>query len=263
MDIGTAKVGAAERGRIPHHGLDLVDPDQPFSVADFRRHALDALAGISARGRLAILVGGTGLYLRAVARGIAVDALGHDPAIRATIEQRLAADGLGPLVEELRQVAPSVASDIDLANPRRVVRALERALLAGDTPPPGPVGYPAPVVWLGSVPDPVGYPAVIEARARAQFAHGLLDEAAGLRERYGEEPRAFGAMGYREAFDVLSGRATLEEAIATDARRTRAYARRQGTWFRSEPDIIWLPAGQERVASALRLVRATLRRPTP
>jgi tRNA dimethylallyltransferase len=256
MDIGTAKVTAVERARVPHHGLDLVDPDGAFSVADFRRHALEALAGIGARGRTAILVGGTGLYLRAVARGVPIDASGHDPTVRAALEKRLTAHGLAPLVAELRDVAPSVAASIDLANPRRVVRALERAMVVGDAPPPRPVGYPAPTVWLATAPDPTRHGAVIEDRARSQFASGLLDEAAALRERYPEDLRAFGAMGYREAFDVLAGRSTLEDAIGLDAQRTRAYARRQRTWFHAEPDIHWLPPGPERLDTALRIVRA-------
>ncbi|MET0772830.1 MAG: tRNA (adenosine(37)-N6)-dimethylallyltransferase MiaA [Candidatus Limnocylindrales bacterium] len=258
MDIGTAKVGAAERARVPHHGLDLVDPDQPFTVADFRRHALDALASIAARGRIAILAGGTGLYLRALARGIPVDAAGHDPVIRAALEARLAADGLHPLVEELRVRAPTMAAGTDLANPRRVVRALERTRLVGDQPPPAPQGYPAPVTWLGTAPHPAAHAVDIETRAREQFAHGLLDEAASLRDRYPEDLRAFGAMGYREAFEVLAGRLAPEEAIAVDAQRTRAYARRQRTWFRSEPDITWLPPGPQRAAAALRHIEAAL-----
>lgn len=259
MDIGTAKVGATDRERIPHHGLDLVDPDEPFSVADFRRHALEALASIAARGRVAILVGGTGLYLRAVARGLPVESAGHDPAARAAIETQLVAEGLDPLVRELRSRAPSVAATIDLANPRRVVRALERARSLGDMPPPAPTGYPAPVAWLGTAVDRERHAAAIEDRAREQFASGLLDEASVLRARYPEDLRAFGAMGYREAFDVLAGRATLEEAIATDTRRTRAYARRQGTWFRSEPDIHWLAPGPGRLGAALEVMDEALR----
>jgi len=258
MDIGTAKVGPDERARVPHHGLDLVDPDQAFSVADFRAHALDALRGIARRGRVAVLAGGTGLYLRAVARGLPLDQDGHDPAVRMAVEAELAELGLDHLVAELRARAPSVAATIDLANPRRVVRALERARLVGDRPPSAPTGYPAPVLWLGLEVDPTAHAAVIAARARAQFATGLLDEAAALRARYPEDLRAFGAMGYREAFDVLAGRATLEEAIALDTQRTRAYARRQRTWFRSEPDLRWLSPAEDRAGQALAMARAML-----
>ncbi len=254
MDIGTAKVTPEERARVPHHGLDLVDPDEPFSVADFRTHALDALAGIAARGRVGILAGGTGLYLRAVARGLPIDEGGHDPAVRAAIEAQLAAEGLAALVAELRSRAPTVATSIDLANPRRVVRALERARLMGDRPPPPPVGYPAPIVWLGTATDAERHAAVIESRARVQFANGLLDEAAALRARYPDDLRSFGAMGYREAFDVLAGRVSIEGAIAIDAQRTRSYARRQRTWFRSEPGMHWLAPGPGRLAAAIALV---------
>ena len=239
MDIGTAKVGAADRARVPHHGLDLVDPDEPFTAADFQAHATAALRAIAAAGGVAILVGGTGLYLRSVARGVPLEDAGFDPAVRAGLEARLSSGGLGPLVVELRAVAPGVASSIDLANPRRVVRALERVSVTGDRPPPAPRGYPAPILWLGLEPDRPEQAGAIAERAETQFATGLLEEAAALRERYPEDLRAFSAVGYREAFDVLAGRASLGAAIERTIQRTRAYARRQRTWFRSEPGVTW------------------------
>src|SRR6185369_2213294 len=121
---------------VPHYGLDLVDPDEAFSVADFVRHAHAALAGIAERGGLAILVGGTGLYLRAVARGLDADALPADRDTRAAVEGMLAREGLGPAVARLRRLAPKRAASTDLANPRRVARALEIAELVGDAPTP-------------------------------------------------------------------------------------------------------------------------------
>jgi tRNA dimethylallyltransferase len=251
MDIGTAKPTPAERAAVPHHGLDLADPDEPFSAADFRRHALEALRGVAGRGRLAILVGGTGLYLRAVARGLPLERGGSDPAVRAALEARLDADGLAPLVSELRAREPAALSAVDARNPRRVVRALERAIVSGAATPPGPEGYPAPVRWLGLRLEPVDHRAAIAARAAGQFAGGLLEEAATLRARYPETLRAFSALGYREAFDVLAGRATAAEAVARDTQRTWAYARRQATWFRSEPDVTWLEAGEGMTAAAL------------
>jgi tRNA dimethylallyltransferase len=251
MDIGTAKVSAAEQALISHHGLDLVDPDAAFTAADYRRHALAALEGIADRARTALLVGGTGLYLRVVARGLPVDAAGHDPAIRARLEARIATDGLAALASELQQRAPGAAQEIDLANPRRVVRALERLEATGLATPPEPVGYPAPLLWVGLAREPADHAAAIAERVRWQFASGLLDEAASLRERYGEKPRAFDAIGYREAFDVLAGRATLEQSIERATVRTRAYAKRQRTWFRSEPDITWL-SSSDPFADALR-----------
>jgi tRNA dimethylallyltransferase len=116
-------------------------------------------------------------------------------------------------------------------------------------------------VWLGTSVDPAAHATHIEDRARAQFAEGLLDEAAVLLARYPEDLRAFGAMGYREAFDVLAGRASLEAAIAIDAQRTRGYARRQRTWFRAEPDIHWLPPDRGRLHASLDIVARAMGTP--
>jgi tRNA dimethylallyltransferase len=123
-----------------------------------------------------------------------------------------------------------------------VVRALERATVHGDTPPPTPQGYPARHVWLGLQLDAVSNRAWIEERARSQFANGLLEEGAALREQYDPSLRAFSAVGYREAFSVLDGRATREEAIQRVMTRTNQFAKRQRTWFRAERGINWLDA---------------------
>jgi tRNA dimethylallyltransferase len=243
LDIGTAKVSVEDRRGIPHHGLDLVEPDQPFTVADFASHARTALAKISERDGLAILVGGTGLYLRAVARGIATEALGADTAVRARLEAEFLAVGLEPLVERLRAVAPKRAAAIDIANPRRVVRALEMAEVAGGEPDvPPPSGYAAPVAWLGLTAEPEVHQRWITNRARAQFDAGLIEEAQALRERFDPGLPAFSAIGYREAWAVLDGELSRDAAIAEDARRNQAFAKRQRTWFRAEPGIDWLDA---------------------
>ena len=242
MDIGTAKVSVADQALVPHHGIDLVDPDEPFTAADYQRSAFEALEGIAARGGVALLVGGTGFYLRAVARGMPLDETGRDQAVRAELEQRLEAEGLAALAEELTAVAPTVASNTDLANPRRVVRALERASVVGDKPPPSPRGYPARSVWIGLSLDSPENARRIAVRARAQFESGLIDEARELRDRYDTSLRSFSATGYQEAFDVLDGRLTLGEAIDRNIARNRQLARRQRTWLRSEADINWLDA---------------------
>jgi tRNA dimethylallyltransferase len=260
MDIGTAKVGAADRARVPHHGLDLVDPDEPFTAADYAAHARAALQGIAERDGVALLVGGTGLYVRAIARGLPLERTGHDPALRAVLEARLAKEGLEALARELAARAPLAAASIDPRNPRRVVRALERLEGTGRAVPPAPSGYPGAVLWLALAMEPARHRQTIVERARAQFASGLLDEAAALRTRFGGSARAFSAMGYREAFDVLDGRCDVEAAIATDAGRTWAYARRQGTWFRAEPDVRWLAAGPGAAREAWELVAPFLRR---
>jgi len=242
LDIGTAKATAADRARVPHHGLDLVEPDQPFSVADFASHARAALDAIGSADGVAILAGGTGLYLRAIARGLDTDALPSDPAVRARIEAELSAGGLGPLVARLRELAPAAAARIDARNPRRVVRALEMAELIGDAPPPAPRGYPGPTRWLGLTVGPAAHATRIAARARAQFDAGLIEEARGLRDRFDPALPAFSAIGYREAWAVIDGELTRATAIELDARRNVAFAKRQRTWFRSEPDIGWLDA---------------------
>jgi tRNA dimethylallyltransferase len=242
LDIGTAKVGDADRKRAPHFGLDLVDPDRSFSVADFAQHAKGVLGDVGRRDGVAILAGGTGLYLRAVARGIDTDALPSDPAVRARVETELIADGLPALAARLQGLAPQLAETVDLRNPRRVVRALEIAELAGDAGRPPNRGYPGSVAWLGLTVEPAEHARRIASRARAQFDAGLIEEARGLRDRYDPALPAFSAIGYREAWAVLDGGLTRDAAIELDAQRNVAFAKRQRTWFRSEPDITWLDA---------------------
>ncbi len=256
LDIGTAKVPAGERADIPHHGLDLVEPDEPFSVAEFVAHARTALAGIAARGGLAVLVGGTGLYLRAVARGLDTDALPADPAVRAGVEATIAGEGLDVAVRRLQALAPRLASRIDLANPRRVARALEIAEIRGDAPPPPPLGYAGPVAWLGLRLTPAVHREWIGRRAREQFDAGLVQEARALRERFDPALPAFSAIGYREAWAHLDGALTLEQAVDLDARRNEQFAKRQATWFRSEPEVEWIDATAAPIDRAVELARS-------
>lgn len=256
LDIGTAKVGAADRARVPHHGLDLVDPDESFSVADFARHARAVLADLGARGGLALLVGGTGLYLRTVARGFPTDAIPTDATMRAELEADLIRDGLPALAARLQASAPILASSVELANPRRVIRALEIARLVGDGLRPAPRGYDGLVVWIGLAVDPDEHQRRIVARARQQFDDGLIEEARTLRERYHPALPAFSAIGYREAWAVLDGALTRDAAIELDAARNVAFSKRQRTWFRAEQDIEWLDAtNSDPLAPALEMVR--------
>ena len=259
LDIGTAKATAADRARVPHHGLDLVEPDETFSVADFVGHARAVLDELGGAGGVAVLAGGTGLYLRAVGRGLDADALPSDPVVRARLEAALVADGLDPLVARLRDLAPDTATRIDTRNPRRVVRALEIAELTGDGTPPSMRGYPGPSVWLGLTVEAAAHVDRIASRARAQFDAGLIDEARDLREGFDPALPAFSAIGYREAWAVLDGDLTREAAIELDARRNVAFAKRQRTWFRAEPGIAWLDAtGGLPISEALALVRPVL-----
>lgn len=244
LDIGTAKVTVLERQGVPHHGLDLVEPDQPFSVADFSEHVGTVLPRIAAAGGVAILVGGTGLYLRAIARGIDTAALPSDPAIRAKFEAELLDVGLEPLVKQLRTLAPTRAARIDLRNPRRVVRALEIATLDGGIGPlPARRGYAGPVAWIGLTPD-AEHQERIWNRAQAQFDGGLLDEAAGLRRRFDPTLPAFSAISYREGWAVLDGTLAIDAAVVSVTQRSVAFAKRQRTWFRSERGVEWLGASE-------------------
>ncbi len=254
LDIGTAKVSAADRARVPHHGLDLADPDEPFSVADFADHARGVLADLARDDAVAILVGGTGFYLRAVARGLDTASLPSDRDLRARLESDLIQDGPAALVKRLETLAPVLAASIETRNPRRVVRALEIAELRGDGTLPAPLGYPGPLLWLGLTVEPSLHARRIETRVRMQFDAGLLEEARTLRERFDQALPAFSAIGYREAWAVLDGQLTVSAAIAQDTQRSVAFSKRQRTWFSSEPGITWLDAVDDPAIRAQELV---------
>ena len=259
LDIGTAKPSLEERQGVPHHGLDLVDPDQPFSVADFAEHVVHVLPDIAAEAGLAILAGGTGFYLRAIGGGLDTGALPSDADVRRRVEAELATVGLATAASRLATIAPSLAERTDLRNPRRVARALEIAEIAGDAPLPRPRGYGGPVAWLGlDVPRDV-HGAWIADRARAQFEAGLVEEARDLRERFDPTLPAFSAIGYAEAWALLDGQIDRETAIERDAARNVAFARRQRTWFRAEPGIEWLdPTTADPLPRALERARELL-----
>jgi tRNA dimethylallyltransferase len=243
MDVGTAKPTLAERRGVLHHGLDLVEPDTAFSVADFAAHVDGVLADLAARNGIAILVGGTGFWIRAVAGGIALDDLPWDHAVRAAINADLVRDGLPSLVDRLARQAPILAAATDLRNPRRVVRALEIATLRGDGPLPAPRGYAGPLVRIGlDVADHAVHRAWIARRAAAQLDGGILQEAAALRARFDAALPAFSAIGYREAWDLLDGRLDRAGYLAVNVQRNVAFARRQRTWFRREPTALDLDA---------------------
>jgi tRNA dimethylallyltransferase len=234
MDVGTAKPTAAEQRGVAHHLLDLVDPDAAFSVAEFVRAAEPVLKDLAARQAGALIVGGTGLWLRAVATGLDVDASPADPGLRARLEAELTNDGLAAMAARLATRAPIRAARTDLRNPRRVVRALEIATLRGDGPPARPLGYGGRVLRLNLTLDPALNHAWIERRAMGQLDGGLPEEAALLRARYGPNLRSFSAIGYHEALDLLDGRLDRAGFLAVNVARNVAFARRQRTWFRAD-----------------------------
>lgn len=245
MEIGTAKPDPGARATVPHHLLDLVDPGDPFSVADWVAEALRLVPGIASRGRLPLLVGGTGLYLDALLDGYALH-LAPEPAQRAHLAGELATVGIGRLADRLRALDPSAALRIDLRNPRRVTRALERSAAAGGRAAPTPRSQPWPgrVARIGlSRPREVLYRRIDE-RAAWLFANGLLEEVRALLEAGHDPGRApLTGHGYGEAARHLAGEWSLDQAVEVTARRTRQYAKRQSTWFRRDRRIVWLSAG--------------------
>jgi tRNA dimethylallyltransferase len=252
LDIGTAKPTPAERARIPHHCLDLVEPGETFDAARFRDAARAAVAEIAARGRLPLVVGGTGLYVRALLRGLC-PAPPRAPALRAA----LAREPAPALYRRLAEVDPPAAVRIAPGDAVRVVRALEVALTTGV-----PLSrwqaehrfaepaYDALVIGLAW---PVAeLDARIGARARKMMEAGFLDEVRALHRR-GLDAAAPGltAVGYRDLLACVEGRVDAAAALATTVRATRQFAKRQRTWFRREPGIGWYhPEGEARAIAA-------------
>jgi len=264
MDIGTAKPDAVARATVPHHLLDLVEPGEPFSVAAWAAEARSLAAEVAGRGRLPLLVGGSGLYLNAVLDGYAFGPA-PSPAARAVLRVELEQGGLEPLVERLRSQDPATAAAIDVRNPRRVERALERLMAGGGGVAPSRAGQ---VRMIGLArPTPV-LNRRIDERAAWLFANGLLEEVRALLDAGHDPQRApLTGHGYGEAARYLAGEWSLDEAVAATARRTRQYAKRQRTWFRRDRRIVWLTAGDGPaddplvVAEAARLLEELRPRP--
>jgi tRNA dimethylallyltransferase len=248
MDVGTAKPRAVERTAVPHHLLDVAEPREPFSVASFQRLARPALTAIRTRGRPALLVGGSGLYFRAV-----VDRLefpGTEPALRAELEAEAAALGPERLHARLMDVDPAAASKIEPGNLRRTVRALEVVAATGRTFSSFAEGwdrYPEGRVLAAGVAVPSELlRRRIEDRIRTQLDGGLIDEVRTLlRGGAGPFLTASQAIGYSEIAEHLAGRMGLDEARERIVRRSRALARRQMAWFRRDPRIRWFEAGAD------------------
>lgn len=241
MDIGTAKLTEAERDGVPHHVLDVWDVTEPASVAEYQALARAAVDDIAARGRVPLLVGGSGLYLRAVLEEFSFP--GTDPHLRARLEDELAAVGPGVLHTRLRQRDPAAAAKILPSNGRRIVRALEVIEMTGapfTASLPDPVPY-YPSVQIGVDRDTAALDERIALRVDAMWAAGLLDEVRDLERRGLRDGRtASRALGYQQALAELDGLMTTEEARAETTRATRRFVRRQRSWFRRDPRIHWL-----------------------
>jgi tRNA dimethylallyltransferase len=242
MDIATAKPDAAARAAAPHHLIDLVAPDEPFSLADWLAVARPLVAEVAGRRRLPLVVGGTGLYVSALVDGYR---LGSAPpaSLRQALSLELDESGVEALAARLEREDPAAAARTDLRNPRRVTRALERAAVGGHGTRSAP--WPGPVVLIG-LSRPIGeLRRRIGQRAQRFFGEGLLDEVQGLLAAgYAPDLPPMTGHGYAEAARHLAGEWTLQEAIAATVRRTGQYAKRQMTWFRRDSRIVWLELGE-------------------
>ncbi|MFS2291565.1 MAG: tRNA (adenosine(37)-N6)-dimethylallyltransferase MiaA [Actinomadura sp.] len=243
MDIGTAKLTREEMRGVPHHLLDVWDVTETASVAEYQRLSAEAIAGIRARGRVPVLVGGSGLYVRAALDHM--DFPGTDPAVRARLEGELAQAGPAALHERLRAVDPVAAEAILPSNGRRIVRALEVIEITGRpftaTLPEHRYRYGS-VVQIGLSVPRAELDERIALRVERMWEAGLVDEVRAL-ERAGlrEGLTAGRALGYAQVLRFLSGEWTEEQAKEETIRATRRFARRQESWFRRDPRVRWIP----------------------
>ncbi len=249
MEIGTAKPTLEERERVPHHCIDLYWPDEACTAGDYARHAREAIAGIRGRGRVPIVAGGTGLYLRALLDGLA-PAPKRDDALRERLQARVVRRGSAWLHCVLQRLDPRAADLIHANDVPKLIRSIEVTLAARQ---------PQTAQWQAGRDALQGYRVLqmglapmtskdlrerlyarINDRAAAMFERGLLNETSMLRERYGDDCRALGALGYAQAMAVLRGECSLDEAVAAAQQGHRNYAKRQGTWFRRVEAMHWL-----------------------
>ncbi|MFZ5881035.1 MAG: tRNA (adenosine(37)-N6)-dimethylallyltransferase MiaA [Chloroflexota bacterium] len=247
MDIGTAKPTPAEQARAPHHLIDVADPDETWSLALFQERARQVIADIHARGRLPLLVGGTGQYVRAVTQGWTPPEVLPDARLRAELEKMKEERGKEWLHEKLKSLDPEAAAVIDLRNARRTIRALEVIFTTGRkfSAQRGQSDSPYDLLTIGLKRPREELYARVDARIEAMFAAGLLDEVRALLARgYSPELPSMSGIGYRECCQVLGGQLNAEQAQVQMRHNTRVFVRRQANWFKeSDPAIHWFEAG--------------------
>ncbi len=245
LDVGTDKPSSSELRGVPHHLIDVVEPDQSFDMRQFVERAEACITAVLKRGRLPLIVGGTGFYIRSLSEGF-YELQPADPVVQKRLWLELEEKGLEVLQGELRRASPQDAARVG-RNPRRVVRALEVLRVSGRPPIKAKRRFPRfayrkLVLW----PKWQELRPRIAGRAEAQFANGLVEEVRGLLERYPVMPTALQTIGYKEVARYLQGRYSLDEALSADRAAVLAYARRQYTWFRREPGhVTYLPTGWE------------------
>jgi len=246
MDIGTAKPSPEDRARVPHHLIDIVDPWEPFSVADFQARAREAVERIAVRGRLPMLVGGTGLYIEAFCYDYRFpETAGPDPALRERLRREAAELGVKALHDRLKRIDPDSAARIHENDVRRIVRALEIFEATGRTMSEWLRGQkresPYRLCLIGLTMDRAELYRRIGERVDAMVRAGLVDEVRRLLDA-GCTPdmTAMQALGYKEIVEYLEGRTSFEEAVETLKRNTRRFAKRQWSWFRHMKDVHWI-----------------------
>jgi len=271
MDIGTAKPSAEDRARVPHHLLDIAPPDEVVTLAIYQRHALAAIDAVRARGHLPLLVGGTGLYIRAVVDGLRIPPTPPDWTLRASLEAEERAGGPGTLHRRLGQIDPAAASRIHPHNVRRTIRALEvygrtgvpiSALQGRSTAVPAGMER-HDVVMVALTADRVKLYERIQRRIDQMLAAGLVNEVRALGAAgYARTLPALQGLGYKEIVSHLEGALSLAESRALLERNTRRYAKRQLTWFRADSRYRWLDVGDDPPEVVAARIRAIVRGPT-
>jgi len=248
LDVGTDKVSSALRREILHHLIDIVDPDQIYSAAGFAADASCAIERIGARGRTSLLVGGTPFYYRALT-GALSDKLPKDGAARRALELEIEERGLHELHKELCEVDPAAALKIHKNDPVRTMRALEIYRTTGKTATwwyknQGKISHPYNIFYIGLIRERPSLYQNIEKRVRFQFSHGYPEEVEWLlAQGYSPKLPALAGFGYRELVACLLGKCGLEDAIQGDIRSTKAFARRQMTWFKHFCPAMWYDCG--------------------
>jgi len=262
MDIGTAKPSPAEQACVPHHLIDLLDPDERFSLAEYQERAYAAIDAIHARAHLPLLVGGTGQYVRAVVEGWRIPRVPPDEALRARLYAQAEEEGEKALYERLLALDPDAEELIDPRNVRRVVRALEVCYKTGRpfSEQRGKAPPPYEIVQIGLAMEREALYARVDARVDAMIEAGLVEEVRTLHAQgYGWDLPAMSSLGYRQLRAYLAGETTLEEAAAEIKIETHRFIRHQYNWFRpNDPDIHWLDAAGDPLPAALTRTRQAL-----
>jgi len=243
MDIGTAKPSLEEQARVPHHLIDIANPDEILSLAVFQQKAHETISEIHARKKLPFLVGGTGQYVRAVTEGWTPPEVKPDEHLRSELEKQKDENGIYWLHDKLKTLDPAAAEKIDARNFRRTIRALEVIMTTGKkfSELRGQVDSPYHLITIGLTRPRVELYARVDVRIEAMFANGFLDEVKGLlNSGYSPTLPTMSAIGYRECVEVLEGKIKVEEAKQLIGRATRVFVRRQANWFKeSDPNILW------------------------